>query len=624
MIMVIKSRFNPKNVNTGKYICSIPGTVGAGKTRWYLYYIKKMIKKHPEMIFIIALPTIRVMEQVYGRLDLPEDKKTIIYRDQEPEVSAKTRIEQAIAGSGGGAFIISNKSVFIIDERYLVGTSLIIDESPDSEVCSTILDLEKQSEDGEANRAFEEELRDFEMMVETTESIVNRRYREANAERVVKNPDFRWYDFSNFARKMTALKVETGDIRYEKLAKICYAIRDDQYCYFSSNESGYQCYSSFSTYNLVKVLSCCERVYLAAAELDNNLLKYLLSELHGFVIEDLPECDLPKVHTKKNIYLYPALQGKNASLTLYKEGSDRLKGVDDEGALLEYLYKHMKGRITALDTNPLATLLCVNNDADKIIPGIPKVREEVDGVLRIPVQSHGLFDYQHHSSAIWLAVMNPCEAEKNLLRWVIYEHNESTGSNIEIGEVLNKLWYTRNIGPMLQGLGRTSIRVDGSTDENHFGVPDIRSAVMLKRYHFPNATIVLEGCEVGKTTRQKEKAEDRLVLCMEVAREYEPASKEDRISILSKYRMSRQYYQKLKMENLTLVEAFITERSVLTQKETITLNLLEYCEEHGCSIAAACREFDVVPRTFRRNRDKMDKNGTLPERFRSVFYKGCA
>lgn len=470
-----------------KSIHLINGRCGGNKTGYIVAQIESALSENPDQCIIYAAPTKLVLNEVYSNrlLNLEASSKQLIVSDDSINESVTSTITKVLSEGYCGCLLITHSALFNLDATLLAGKWVIIDESPEQTVRFTTIEFFDNEPPHELQR-----FNELSVVCDANSSEHYNRITPSSTENVQL-----LFDEGNRLRSKSYNLTKKGQkVRAQKLVDIAglyfAAASEHGYIYLSSkadDELTKLMYRSIETGDMVRVVNHASKVWLASADFEGGLLHFLLTNYHGLSIESIENTGIPLEHDKTNVTILPLLGGdKQWSKTFAESNRAVLEGFDffdisnyscDKTVfteLFEFGSYCIQAEIFENKEQQNKSLMFVN---------VAKQSEcEHDDFVQVSTQSHGQNSYQMHNHAIWMASLLPTPNQINALEYFCRQ------VNIDPQAAKECLRHTRQYAPMYQGLARTSLRVEASTDPNLFVVPDIASAEALLKW-IPNAII---------------------------------------------------------------------------------------------------------------------------------------
>ncbi|ACK46313.1 hypothetical protein Sbal223_1808 [Shewanella baltica OS223] len=470
-----------------KRIHLINGRCGGNKTGYIVAQIESALSENPDQCIIYAAPTKLVLNEVYSNrlLNLEASSKQLIVSDDSINESVTSTITKVLSEGYCGCLLITHSALFNLDATLLAGKWVIIDESPEQTVRFTTIDFFDNEPPHEFQRFNELTVvcdanvsQHYSRIIPSSTENVQLLFDEGNRLRS------KSYNLTKMGKKVKAQKLVD-------IAGLCFAAASEHgYIYLSSkadDELTKLIYRSIETGDMVRVVNHASKVWLASADFEGGLLHFLLTNYHGLSIESIENTGIPLEHDKTNVTILPLLGGdKQWSKTFAESNRAALEGFDFSDIsnyscdktvfteLFEFGTFSIQAEIHENKEHQTKSLMFVN---------VAKQSEcKHDDFVQVSTQSHGQNSYQMHNHAIWMASLLPNPNQIKALEYFCRQVSIDTQTAKEC------LLHTRQYAPMYQGLARTSLRVEASTDPNLFVVPDSASAEALLKW-IPNATI---------------------------------------------------------------------------------------------------------------------------------------
>jgi len=470
-----------------KRIHLINGRCGGNKTGYIVAQIESALSENPDQCIIYAAPTKLVLNEVYSNrlLNLEASSKQLIVSDDSINESVTSTITKVLSEGYCGCLLITHSALFNLDATLLAGKWVIIDESPEQTVRFTAIEFFDNEPPHELQR--------FNELTVVCDANTSEHY-----SRIIPNSTENvqlLFDEGNRLRSKSYNLTKKGQkVRAQKLVDIAglyfAAASEHGYIYLSSkadDELTKLIYRSIETGDMVRVVNHASKVWLASADFEGGLLHFLLTNYHGLSIVPIEDTGIPLDHDKTNVTILPLLGGdKQWSKTFAESNRAALEGFDFSEdpsyscdktiftELFEFGIYCIQAEIYENNEQQTKSLMFVN---------VAKQSEcEHEDFIQVSTQSHGQNSYQIQNHAIWMAALLPSPNETYALKWFCRE------MNIDHEAAKTCLKHTRQYAPMYQGLARTSLRVEASTNPNLFVVPDTASAQVLLKW-IPNATI---------------------------------------------------------------------------------------------------------------------------------------
>ena len=470
-----------------KRIHLINGRCGGNKTGYIVAQIESALSENPDQCIIYAAPTKLVLNEVYSNrlLNLEASSKQLIVSDDSINESVTSTITKVLSEGYCGCLLITHSALFNLDATLLAGKWVIIDESPEQTVRFTAIEFFDNEPPHELQR--------FNELTVVCDANTSEHY-----SRIIPNSTENvqlLFDEGNRLRSKSYNLTKKGQkVRAQKLVDIAglyfAAASEHGYIYLSSkadDELTKLIYRSIETGDMVRVVNHASKVWLASADFEGGLLHFLLTNYHGLSIVPIEDTGIPLEHDKTNVTILPLLGGdKQWSKTFAESNRAALEGFDFSEdpsyscdktiftELFEFGIYCIQAEIYENNEQQTKSLMFVN---------VAKQSEcEHEDFIQVSTQSHGQNSYQIQNHAIWMAALLPSPNETYALKWFCRE------VNIDHEAAKTCLKHTRQYAPMYQGLARTSLRVEASTDPNLFVVPDTASAQALLKW-IPNATV---------------------------------------------------------------------------------------------------------------------------------------
>ncbi|MEL4237587.1 hypothetical protein [Shewanella xiamenensis] len=496
-----------------KRIHLINGRCGGNKTGYIVAQIESALSENPDQCIIYAAPTKLVLNEVYSNrlLGLDSSSKQLIVSDDDINESVNSMITEVLTEGYCGCLLITHSALFNLDATLLADKWIIIDESPEQTVRFTTIEFF----DNEPPHEFQR----FSELTVVCDANTSEHY-----SRIIPNSTENvqlLFDEGNRLRSKSYNLTKKGQkVRAEKLVDIAglyfAAASEHGYIYLSSkadDELTKLIYRSIETGDMVRVVNHASKVWLASADFEGGLLYFLLTNYHGLSIQSIENTGIPLEHDKTNVTILPLLGGaKQWSKTFAESNRAALEGFDFSEVpnyccdktvfteLFEFGIFCIEDEIYNKNEKQTKSLMFVNvtNESEC----------EYDDFVQVSTQSHGQNSYQTHNHAIWMASLLPTPAQSLALEYFCRQ------VGIDYQAAKECLRHTRQYAPMYQGLARTSLRVEASTDPNLFVVPDTASAQALLKW-IPNATVdtkylfTLKGLEEKKQEFDAKREERR-------------------------------------------------------------------------------------------------------------------
>ncbi|GIU11862.1 hypothetical protein [Shewanella glacialipiscicola] len=470
-----------------KRIHLINGRCGGNKTGYIVAQIESALSENPDQCIIYAAPTKLVLDEVFSNrlMGVDPTRKRLIVSDENINESVNTRITEFLTEGYCGCLLITHAALFALDANLLADKWVIIDESPEQTVKFTCVEFLENEQPSELNR-----FNGLTVICTPNSSEHYSRITPSSLENAQllfeegKRLKYESYRHAEMGQNKRAKK-------FADIASLCFAAASEHgYIYLSSlmdNETTELIYRSIETGDMVRVVNHASKVWLASADFEGGLLHFLLTNYHGLSIVPIEDTGIPLEHDKTNVTILPLLGGdKQWSKTFAESNRAALEGFDFSEdpsyscdktiftELFEFGIYCIQAEIYENNEQQTKSLMFVN---------VAKQSEcEHEDFIQVSTQSHGQNSYQIQNHAIWMAALLPSPNETYALKWFCRE------VNIDHEAAKTCLKHTRQYAPMYQGLARTSLRVEASTNPNLFVVPDTASAQVLLKW-IPNATI---------------------------------------------------------------------------------------------------------------------------------------
>ncbi|VEF25750.1 Uncharacterised protein [Shewanella baltica] len=487
-----------------KRIHLINGRCGGNKTGYIVAQIESALSENPDQCIIYAAPTKLVLNEVYSNrlLNLEAPSKQLIVSDDSINESVTSTITKVLSEGYCGCLLITHSALFNLDATLLAGKWVIIDESPEQTVRFTSIEFFDNEPPHELQRFNELTVvcdantsEHYSRIIPSSTENVQLLFDEGNRLRS------KSYNLTKMGKKVRAQKLV--DIKGLYFA----AASEHGYIYLSSeadDEPTKLIYRSIETGDMVRVVNHASKVWLASADFEGGLLHFLLTNYHGLSIESIENTSIPLEHDKTNVTILPLLGGDRLwSNNFAVSNRATLEGFDFSyiskyscdktvfAELFEFGIYCIQAEIYENKEQQTQSLMFVN---------VAKQNEcEHDDFVQVSTQSHGQNSYQMHNHAIWMASLLPTPNQINALEYFCRQ------VNIDPQAAKECLRHTRQYAPMYQGLARTSLRVESSTEPNLFVVPDSASAEALLKW-IPNATV--DTNYLFKSSKLKEKQQE--------------------------------------------------------------------------------------------------------------------
>ncbi|MFV7772141.1 hypothetical protein [Shewanella marisflavi] len=590
-----------------KVIHLINGRCGGNKTGYIVSQIESRLTENPNQCIIYAAPTKLVLNEVFSNrlINLAQNLKLKVTSEEEIKKSVNERITKIIENNYCGCLMITHSALFNLNEELLHNKLVIIDESPEQTISFSNVEFEETNKPNYLSK--------FEELTKIEESLPSKKYNRVTSSE--ENIPLLYQEARKLKYK-SKLEADKGSTKLsneiEAISKLYLAAASEHgYIYFSNSKTqqNTNCiYRSIDTNGISKVVSSAMDTWIASADYEYGLLNFILTNYHGIPTIRIEGTGIAETHNNSNVTILPLLsEEKNWSKTFYESERAVLDGYDYTGNNY-YLVKTVFQELFEFGKHCISSEIYENNEDENskalMFVNITKQQECNDkNFIQVSTQSHGQNNYRMHNHAIWMAGLVPNPHEFTTLNWFCTD----VGINAE--QARERLLHTRQYAPLYQGLARTSLRVDNSTNPNLFVVPDVSSAKSLLKW-IPKATIEYSYVFNLNTSQTKnideidERENNRRALAFGVFSDLLSKGNQTKQDIYDKKGVDRKKVSRLKNEfyNELSNAGLIAEES----EEELAKEAYYLMKEKGLSKRKACEEVGLSRSKCTRILNKLD------------------